>query len=123
VSRIEERLRARGLGPEAPAEAEAPGPAARVDPLSFALRALEAHADSTRPLPLETHRSGVGRAVLVAKWAFRKSCQVFINETLGRQRLFNAHVRDSYAQLAAEVVRLKAEVERLQKPKRAGKRA
>jgi hypothetical protein len=51
--------------------------------------------------------------VLVAKWAFRKTCQVFINEALGRQRVFNGHVRDSYAQLSAEVIRLRAEVETL----------
>jgi hypothetical protein len=38
---------------------------------------------------------------------------VFINEALGRQRVFNGHVRDSYAQLAAEVIRLRGEVEAL----------
>jgi hypothetical protein len=113
VTRIEGRLRARGLEPEGARTAEVGAPEPRVDPISFALRALEEHADSARGLPLETHRGGVGRVVLLAKWAFRKSCQVFINETLGRQRLFNAHVRDSYAQLSAEVLRLKAEVEAL----------
>ena len=84
-----------------------------VEPLSFNLSALEEHADSTRALPLHTHRGGAGRLVLLAKWGFRKTCQVFINETLGRQRIFNGHVRDSYAQLSAEVLRLKAEVEGL----------
>lgn len=49
----------------------------------------------------------------MAKWAFRKSCQVLINETLGRQRVFNGLVRDSYAQLSAEVLRLRAEVQQL----------
>jgi hypothetical protein len=85
----------------------------RVDPLSFYLQALEENADATRSLPLHTHRGGAGQLVLVAKWAFRKTCQVFINETLGRQRVFNGHVRDSYAQLSAEVIRLRGEVEAL----------
>ncbi|HZI02595.1 MAG TPA: hypothetical protein VEZ71_01155, partial [Archangium sp.] len=85
----------------------------RVEPLSFNLQALEEHADATRALPLHTHRGGAGQLVLVAKWAFRKTCQVFINEALSRQRVFNGHVRDSYAQLSAEVIRLRAEVETL----------
>ena len=45
--------------------------------------------------------------------AFRAGAQVFINEALGRQRVFNSHVRDSYEQLSAEVLQLRAEVERL----------
>ncbi len=85
----------------------------RVDPLSFNLRAMEEHADPTQPLPLHTHRGGAGQLVLVAKWAFRKTCQVLINETLGRQRVFNGHVRESYAQLSAEVLRLRRELEEL----------
>jgi hypothetical protein len=84
-----------------------------VDPLTFNLGALEEHADSTRPLPLHTHRGGAGQLVLLAKWTFRKTCQVFINEALARQRLFNGHVRDSYAQLSAEVIRLRKEVDQL----------
>jgi hypothetical protein len=40
---------------------------------------------------------------------------VFINEALARQRIFNGHVRDSYAQLSAEVLRLRAEVDALRK--------
>jgi hypothetical protein len=118
LERIEERLRARGLDvPEAQA-IRFDGVEPRVDPLSFNLTALEEHADSTRPLPLSSHRAGAGRVVLYAKWAFRKTCQVFINETLSRQRLFNGHVRDSYAQLSAEVIRLKREVDELKKPRR-----
>jgi hypothetical protein len=64
-------------------------------------------------MPLHTHRGGAGRAVLLAKWVFRTTCQVFINEALARQRVFNGHVRDSYAQLSAEVLLLRAEVDKL----------
>ncbi|MFY2559271.1 hypothetical protein ACN469_16680 [Corallococcus terminator] len=113
LARIEERLRTRGLPTSEAVEVPAEGVEPRVEPLTFNLHALEENADATRALPLQTHRGGVGQLVVVAKWAFRKSCQVFINETLGRQRVFNGHVRDSYAQLSAEVVRLRREVEQL----------
>jgi len=113
---IEERLRARGLAPSEPAPIRFDGVEPRVDPLSFNLSALEEHSDPTQGLPLHTHRGGAGQVVLLAKWAFRKTCQVFINETLARQRVFNGHVRDSYAQLAAEVLRLRREVEELRAP-------
>ena len=111
VERIEERLQIRGLREEPPRPIQLEGPEPRVDPLSFNLSALEEHADPTRALPLHTHRGGAGQLVVVAKWAFRKTCQVFINEALSRQRVFNGHVRDSYAQLSAEVLRLRREVE------------
>ncbi|MCY1021202.1 hypothetical protein [Pyxidicoccus sp. MSG2] len=113
ISRIEERLRTRGLPTSEPLEVPPEGVEPRVEPLTFNLHALEENADATRALPLHTHRGGAGQLVLVAKWAFRKSCQVFINEALGRQRVFNGHVRDSYAQLSAEVIRLRREVEEL----------
>ncbi|ADO73797.1 hypothetical protein [Stigmatella aurantiaca] len=113
IARIEERLRLRGLPTSEPSDVPTEGVEPRVEPLSFNLQALEAHADPTQPLPLHTHRGGAGQLVLAAKWAFRKTCQVLINETLGRQRLFNGHVRDSYAQLSAEVLRLRREVETL----------
>jgi hypothetical protein len=60
--------------------------------------------------------------VLLAKWAFRKTCQVLINETLARQRVFNGHVRDAYAQLSAEVIRLRERVEELEERKEPGPR-
>lgn len=113
LARIEERLRTRGLPTSEQVDVPEQGVEPRVDPLSFNLQALEENADATRGLPLHTHRGGTGQLVLVAKWAFRKTCQVFINEALGRQRVFNGHVRDSYAQLSAEVIRLRAEVETL----------
>jgi hypothetical protein len=116
VERIEARLQQRGLAdpaPERPIDLDGPEP--KVDPLSFNLGALEENADPTRWLPLVTHRSGAGRLVLVAKWAFRKGCQVFVNDVFARQRLFNGHVLDAYAQLSAEVLRLRREVERLSK--------
>ena len=114
LARLEERLRERGLPASEAVDLPEEGVEPRVDPLSHSLAALEENADPTRGLPLHTHRGGAGQLVVVAKWAFRKSCQVLINETLSRQRVFNGHVRDSYAQLSAEVLRLRAEVERLQ---------
>jgi hypothetical protein len=120
IARIEERLRVRGLPTSEAAEVPEEGVEPRVDPLSFYLQALEEHADPTKPLPLHTHRGGAGQLVLVAKWAFRKTCQVLINETLGRQRVFNGHVRESYAQLSAEVLRLRREVEELKAAKAPG---
>ena len=116
LDRIEERLRARGLGFDSPQPIRMDGPEPRVDPLSFNLHALEEHADCTRRMPLHTHRGGAGQVVLLAKWAFRKTCQVLINETLARQRVFNGHVRDAYAQLSAEVIRLRERVEALEPP-------
>jgi hypothetical protein len=113
ISRIEERLRTRGLSTSEAADVPEEGVEPRVEPLTFNLQALEEHSDPTKPLPLHTHRGGAGQLVVVAKWAFRKAGQVFINETLGRQRVFNGHVRDSYAQLSAEVLRLRREVEEL----------
>ena len=113
MARIEERLRLRGLAPQSAEPSPEAEVEPRVDPWAFWLQALEQHADATRGLPLETHRGGAGRLVLVAKWAFRKTCQVFINEALARQRVFNGHVSDGYAHLSAEVQRLKAEVETL----------
>lgn len=114
MDEVRARLVARGLsaGPGVGAVDEAVE--APVDPLAFNLAALDEHADPTRGLPLETHRDGLsGRAVVLAKTLFRRAGQVLINEALGRQRLFNGHVRDSYAQLSAEVVLLKGQVERL----------
>lgn len=124
VQRIEDRLRTKGLiaEPDRSQEVVEEGVEARVDPHLFNLSALEAHADPTRPLPLHTHRGGLGQWVLAAKWVYRKSCQVLINETLGRQRLFNGHVLDAYAQLAAELERVKEEVRTLKGKKSAPKK-
>jgi hypothetical protein len=122
LAEVEERLRARGLSASAPSPIRFDGVEPRVDPLSFNLSALEEHSDPTQGLPLHTHRGGAGQVVLLAKWAFRKTCQVFINETLSRQRVFNGHVRDSYAQLAAEVMRLRREVDELRPAKGVKKR-
>ena len=118
LEKIEARLRSRGLSKDSGPAIRLDGVEPRVDPLSFNLRALEEHADPTLGLPLHTHRGGAGQVVLLAKWAFRKSCQLLINETLGRQRVFNGHVRDSYAQLSAEVLALRKEVETLKHPRR-----
>jgi hypothetical protein len=112
---VGERLRARGLAGPSEDGAMAEGVEARVDPLSFNLDALSEHADATKGLPVETHRPGLsGRAVRLAKVAFRRVGQVFINEALARQVVFNGHVRDSYAQLSAEVLRLRARLAELE---------
>src|SRR5712672_2562262 len=104
VSEIMSRLQSRGVQGPAGGPIRFDGLEARVDPLAFNLEALSEHADPTRALPLETHRAGLGRAVLWAKWLFRAGGQLFINETLARQKRFNTHVRDSYAQLSAELI-------------------
>jgi hypothetical protein len=114
---VGERLAARGLGFEPQrSDLTVEGVEARVDPLTFNLQALEENADATRGLPLETHRDGLsGRMVTLAKRVFRSAGQLFINEALGRQRVFNGHVRDSYAQLSAEVMRLRTRVAELER--------
>lgn len=121
LARIEARLQARGLSAPSHHPVSFEGVEARVDPLSFNLASLEQNADPTVPLPLQSHRKGLSRAlVLGGKWAFRKAFQLFVNEALGRQRHFNLHVRDSYAQLSAEVLRLREEVEALRAEKAKG---
>ena len=116
-----ERLEARGIREDARAVDEEPEPV--LEPLSFLVRSLEDHEDPTVGLPIATHRTGLGRSVVVAKWIFRRTCQLFINEALGRQRLFNGQVRDLSAQLAAEVIRLRARVEALEAEKAQAERA
>ncbi len=118
LEELEARLRARGLMP--PARAEDPRPEGvepRVDPLTFNLGALDAHLDPSRPLPLQTHRAGLsGKLLLLTKRVVQRGGQLLLKEALGRQRTFNGHVRDSYAQLSAEVIRLRREVEELKAP-------
>lgn len=116
--KVEERLRARGIDLSTPDEANGEVRVEpRIDPVQHHLEGLEQNGDPTRGLPLYTHRTGLGRAVVAAKWLFRKTCQPLINEALGRQRLFNGHVRDAYSELAARVERLAAEVEGLHQDK------
>jgi len=115
LSWVGERLKARGLAESGHGGAAMEGVEPRVDPLTFNLEALSRHADATRGLPLETHREGLaGRAVVLAKKVFRTGAQLFINEALGRQVVFNGYVRDSYAQLSAEVMRLRERVAELE---------
>lgn len=117
LAAVNERLFARGLSgaPDA-SEVTAEGIEGRIDPMSFYVTALGDHAESSRGLPLETHRGGVaGRAVMLAKTMFRRAGQIFINEALSRQVVFNGHVRDSYAQLSAEVMKLKEQMAGLEK--------
>jgi hypothetical protein len=116
LQQIFARLQARGLTQAEEGPIRFDGLTPRVDPMAFNLEALSEHADPTRPLPLETHRTGLGRAVLLLKRAFRGAGQVFINEALARQKRFNGHVRDSYAQLSAEVIRLRERLDALEAP-------
>jgi hypothetical protein len=117
LQRARDRLRARGIDDrDAPGEDFGPEPV--VEPLSFLVQSLEENEDPTVGLPIRTHRTGLGQAVPLAKWVFRRTCQVFINEALGRQRVFNAQVRDMTAQLAAEVIQLRQRVEALESERR-----
>lgn len=115
VAWVQARLEARGLAGPSTSGLDLSGVEPRVDPFAINVEALGEHADATSGLPAETHRGGLGgRAVLLAKRVFRTTCQVFINEALSRQVVFNGHVRDSYAQLSAEVVQLRERVGELQ---------
>ena len=107
------RLEARGLRDRG-GQRTPDGPEPAVEPLSFGVQSLEQNEDPTVPLPLEPSEPGFGRGVAVARRIFRRTAQVFIDEALGRQRVFNGRVRDLSAQLAAEVLRLRARVEALE---------
>ncbi|MCU0695009.1 MAG: hypothetical protein MUC96_00620 [Myxococcaceae bacterium] len=116
MDRVKERLSARGLLPPSEAVGLDPSVEAPVDAFSFVVEAMAEHVDSTRGLPIETHRDGVaGRAVVLAKQAFRSIGQLFINEALARQVAFNGQVLDGYSQLSAEVVRLREKVAELER--------
>lgn len=115
LSTVKERLELRGLSAMRSQVPEGDAVEPRVEPLSFNLDALSENADSTQGLPLETHRAGVsGRLVVGFKRLFRQAGQGLINELLGRQVVFNGHVRDSYAQLSAELMRLRARMGELE---------
>ena len=110
---IEERLNARGLSePERPIQLE--GPEARVDPASFFLNGVEANCDPREWMPLHTHRAGAGRAVLLAKWAFRRVAGPLVSDALARQAVFNGHVRDGFLQMFTELQQLRRQVAELE---------
>lgn len=115
IDAVQERLAIRGLLQARGTEAQVPAAPSPIDPLGFVVEALSRNADASQALPLESHRAGLaGKAVLWGKRAFRTAAQGLINETLGRQIVFNGHVRDGYAHLSAEVVALRAQVAQLQ---------
>ncbi len=103
-----ERLEARGIREDAMVMDTEPEPV--LEPLSFLVRALEENEDPTLPVPASER----GEQVSVVRRAFRLACQSLIDEVLERQRLFNARVREADAQLAAEVLQLRARVEALE---------
>ena len=112
AEKLEARLKTRGLAePERPISFD--GVVPRVEPSAFYLQALETHADPTVPLPLHTHRAGIGRAVLVAKWAFRKVSHLAVVDMLGRQRVFNGYVRDAFLEAFTELQSLRARLDAL----------
>ncbi len=116
LEELRSRLQQRGLEGPTGGPIRFDGLEPRVDPIAFNVEALSEHADPTRPLPIETHRAGLGRAVLLAKKLFRAGGQIFINEAFARQKRFNGHVRDSYAQLSAEVKTLRERLDALENP-------
>ena len=107
-----ERLEARGIREEALAVEAEPEPV--LEPLSFLVRALEEDEDSTQPLSASDRPARVS----LARRAFRLACQSIIDEVLERQRRFNARVREADAQLAAEVIQLRARLEALEAAER-----
>jgi hypothetical protein len=112
---VKERLGARGLLPPSENAGIEEGIEAPIDAFAFAVESLTEHVDVTRGLPIETHRGGLsGTAVVLAKRAFRRVGQIFINEALARQVVFNGHALDGYSHLAAEVVRLRSKVTALE---------
>lgn len=113
---VKERLSSRGLLPPSEDAGLEQGVEAPVDAFAFAVEAMAENVDTTRGLPIETHRDGLaGQAVVLAKQTFRKVGQLFINEALARQVVFNGHVLDGYSQLSAEVVRLRSRVAELER--------
>jgi hypothetical protein len=117
LEKLEARLRKRGLA-EPPSPIELDGVEPRVDPAAFYLSALETHADPTVPLPLHTHRGGVGRGVLLAKQVFRKVARVAIVDTLARQRLFNGYTRDALLEVFGDLKELREKLDALERPAR-----
>jgi hypothetical protein len=121
---VKERLSSRGLLPPSEDSGLEPGVEAPVDAFAFAVEAMAENVDATRGLPIETHRDGLaGQAVVLAKQTFRKVGQLFINEALARQVVFNGHVLDGYSQLSAEVVRLRGRLAELEQALEAAQRA
>jgi hypothetical protein len=106
VERIQGRLRTRGLHLERSGPIRFDGAEARVDPLAFNVAALDESVDPARPLG--------GRSLW--RRVFHRTFSFFIDEAFSRQRVFNGHVRDAYAQLSADVVRLRKDMDAL-KPK------
>lgn len=78
---------------------------ARIDPVAFNLEAMTEHADSARALQFDAGVGAVDQLMLLLKRSFRAASQIFIDEMLARQILFNGHVRDAYAQLSADMSR------------------
>jgi hypothetical protein len=115
VRRVRQELEDRGLirsvmeiSVRAAAQAVAQRPAG---PLAVALEGLGHHADPTVPLGDTVQPEGP-----LAQWVdrlARRAVRALAPELLGRQRAFNAQLRDACTLLGAELVRLRAEVDSL----------
>jgi hypothetical protein len=114
LDEVQARLEARGLVSKS-GEPASTRSAAPVDPMAFLVEAMSANADAAQGLPLETHRGGwAGALVVQGKSLLRTVAQGFVNEVLARQTRFNGYARDGYAQLAADVVQLRARLTALE---------
>jgi hypothetical protein len=115
LGEIEFRLRERGLL-DAPHRAFDDPPDTAIDPLTFTLTMLERYTDATSVAPVAAERaSSLGKLRAITGGLVRRSAQWALRDVFARQTRFNSYARDGYAQLSAEVLALRREVERLKK--------
>lgn len=71
---------------------------------------LVEYADAKVGLPIESHRGKAGRALVVAKKAFRQGFQPFINELLRKQTFFNEAATETFKSVYRELTSLEGAV-------------